>query len=187
MTKNSLNIEYVCLTNIRRNPKSARRHSKDKIGSLVESIRALGFNVPLIVDANNTVLAGHAGFEAAKTLGMDEVSVVRVSHLTELGARAFAEMADNKFGLNACWESDVLAGELREIIDLGLDAVLTGFSVTEIDLTLDAADHACATRRPAAGDRIPEVPETPITERGDLWNLGNHRLLCGDARLPTSY
>src|SRR4051794_13998780 len=107
MTSNGLEIEYVALAALKGHARSARRHSKKKIAELAVSIRRLGFNVPLIVDGNGTVLAGHARLAAAELVGMDEVPVVRVTHLSEVEGRAFM-LAENKFALNACWDFEVL-------------------------------------------------------------------------------
>lgn len=188
MTQNSLEIEYASLASLRDNPRSARRHSKKKIAELAESIRKLGFNVPVIIGADDTILAGHARVAAARLVGMDEVPVVRVTHLDDIEARAFI-LAENKFGLNASWDFEVLAGELQELVDVGFDTVVTGFSVTEIDLTICNAEEAQAVRavQSALENVIPAPPVNPVTETGDLWLLGRHKLLCGDAREALDY
>jgi len=187
MIKNGLQIEYLGVSVVRENPRSARRHSKKKVSQLADSIRRLGFNVPLIVDPANVVLAGHARLAAAKQVGMDEVPVVRVAHLSDVEARAFM-LAENKFGLNASWDFEVLAEELNELIDVGFEAVLTGFSEAEIDLTICSAEEARAIKSAKApANCIPEPPAVPVTQSGDLWQLGRHRLLCGDARDPSAY
>ena len=187
MTNNSLQIEYLRITELRDNARSARRHSKTKVAQLADSIGRLGFNVPLIVDRDGTLLAGHARLAAAKLVGMDEVPVVRVTHLSEVEARGFM-LADNKFGLNASWDFEVLANELKELVDVGFDAVRAGFAEAEIDLTICNAEQAKAiksARSPA--NLIPPPPDVPVTRTGDIWLLGRHKLLCGDARDPTAY
>jgi ParB-like chromosome segregation protein Spo0J len=187
MSSNALHIEYVALAELKENPRSTRRHSKNKIAQLADSIRRLGFNVPLIINNENVVLAGHARLAAARIVAMDAVPVVRVSHLSDVEARAFM-LADNKFGLNSTWDYELLAGELQELVDFGFDAVLTGFSEAEIDLTICSAEEAKALKSVRAPEnRIPEPPAVPITVKGDLWLLGRHRLLCGDARDPNAY
>ena len=187
MTVNSLQIEYAPIATLTENSRSARRHSKQKIAQLADSIRRLGFNVPLIVDAKGEILAGHARFAAAQLVGMDEVPVVRVSHLTDVESRAFM-LADNKFALNAYWDFEVLADELKELINVGFDAVLTGFCEAEIDLTICSAEEAKAIKSANAPENhIPEPPALPVSKAGDMWLLGRHRLLCGDARDPADY
>jgi len=187
MSSNALNIEYAAVAALTENPRSARRHPKKKITQLADSIRRLGFNVPLIVDAAGLVLAGHARLAAAKLVGIDEVPVVRLAHLSEVEAHAFM-LADNKFALNACWDFEVLAHELKELVDVGFDAVLTGFSEAEIDLTICSAEEAKAIKTASCPENlIPEAPTVPVTQHGDTWSLGRHRLLCGDARDPTAY
>lgn len=187
LIRNELHIEYVAVATLKDNPRSARRHSKKKIAKLADSIRRFGFNVPLIVDAENVILVGHARAKAAPMAGLDEVPVVRVTHLSELQARAFM-LADNKFALNACWDFELLADELKELIDVGFDAVLTGFSEAEIDLTICSAEEAKAIKSARSPENlIPEAPAVPVTMCGDLWLLGRHRLLCGDARDPRAY
>src|SRR3954471_10405995 len=106
MSRNDLHIEFAPVGALHGNPRSARRHSKKKIAQLADSIRRLGFNVPLIIGNDGVVLAGHARLAAAKLVGMDEVPVVRVAHLNDVEARAFT-LADNKFGLNATWDFEV--------------------------------------------------------------------------------
>jgi DNA modification methylase len=187
MASNALHIEYVALTALSDNPRSARRHSKKKVAELADSIRRLGFNVPLIINAENLVLAGHARLAAAKLVGMDEVPVVRVTHLSEVEARAFM-LADNKFGLNASWDFEVLADELKALVDVGFDAVVTGFGEAEIDFTISSAEEAKAIKAAKSPEnRIPQPPAVPVTQPGDIWLLGRHKLLCGDARDPVGY
>jgi DNA modification methylase len=182
MIRNSLQIEYASIASLTENHRSARRHSKKKIAQLANSIRRLGFNVPLIVDRDGTILAGHARLRAAEVVGMDAVPVVRVAHLSEVECRAFI-LADNKFALNACWDFEVLADELKDLIDVGFDAALTGFCEAEIDLTICSAEEAKAIRSAKCAENlIPEPPAVPVTRSGDVWLLGRHRLVCGDAR-----
>ena len=127
------------------------------------------------------VLAGHGRLEAARLEGLTHVPVVRFGHLTAAQKRSYV-IADNKLAEQAGWDREILAIELGELIDLmpaeGFDVSLTGFEAPEIDLLL--ADMAAS--RPEAEDILPALPRNPTTRRGDLWRLGKHRLLCGDAR-----
>lgn len=118
---------------------------------------------------------------AANELGLETVPILKLSHLTEEERRAYV-LADNKLALNAGWDTEILAIELQTLIDLEFDVMLTGFSLAEIDLTLDRAREASPQTTDNPADRIPEPPSNPVTRSGDLWQLGRHRLLCGDAR-----
>jgi ParB-like chromosome segregation protein Spo0J len=118
---------------------------------------------------------------AAKALGLDAVPTLRSSHLSAEEHRAYV-LADNKLALNAGWDSEILAIELQALVDLDFDVTLTGFSLAETDLTLDQARDASTEDTNDPEDLIPEPPETAVGRSGDLWHLGRHRLLCGDAR-----
>lgn len=187
MTSNQLQIEYAPLASLKDNERAARRHSKKKIASLAESIRKLGFNCPVIVQTDGTILAGHARVAAARLAAFDEVPVIRVDHLSDIECRAFM-LADNKFTLNASWDFEVLAGELQELVDVGFDVDITGFSAAEVDLTICANDDSKPNGSECAVEnKIPQPPAHPVTQRGDVWLLGRHKLLCGDARSAKDY
>ena len=179
-------IEWAPVQTLQPNSKNARTHSKKQIRRIAASIREFGFLNPVLVDDNNIVLAGHGRLEAARLEGMAHVPVIRFDHLSEAQKRAYV-IADNKIAEQAGWDRETLAIELGELIDLlpveGLDISLTGFETPEIDLLL--ADMASS--RPGAEDSMPAIPKTAITRRGDLWLLGKHRLLCGDAREPKDF
>jgi DNA modification methylase len=117
---------------------------------------------------------------AAQQIGLQTIPTVRLSHLSEAERRAYV-LADNKLALNAGWDADLLATELQALIDLDFDVELTGFSLAEIDLVLDVARER-STQEIATEDEVPEPPTQPISQKGDVWLLGRHRLLCGDAR-----
>jgi DNA modification methylase len=138
---------------------------------------------PVIVDDRDMILAGHGRFEGARLEGMTHVPIIRFGHLTEAQKRAYV-IADNRIAEQAGWNREILAIELGELIDLlpveGLDVSITGFETAEIDPLLEDM----ASSRPLPEDALPAVPEAPIARRGDLWLLGKHRLLCGDAREP---
>jgi DNA modification methylase len=173
-------IEWVPIEVLRRNPKNARTHSKKQTRQIAASIRTFGFLSPAIVDDENMILAGHGRFEAARQEGLAHVPILRFSHLTEAQKRAFA-IADNRIAEQAGWDRHLLSIELGDLIDLlpveGLDVSLTGFETPEIDLLL--ADSA--TTRPTPEDAMPRMPRHGVTRPGDLWLLGKHRLMCGDA------
>ena len=156
-------------------------YSKKQIRQIAASIRSAGFLNPVIVDDADMVLAGHGRLEAARLEGLTHAPVVRFGHLNEAQKRAYV-IADNKLAEQGGWDREILAIEFGELIDLmpadGFDVSLTGFEAPEIDLLL--ADMAPS--RPQPEDIVPALPRTPAKRRGDLWWLGKHRLLCGDAR-----
>ncbi|RYG89176.1 MAG: DNA methylase N-4 [Alphaproteobacteria bacterium] len=166
--------------------RNARRHSKKQIRQIADSISRFGFTNPVLVSDDGEIIAGHGRVEAAKLLGLDTVPTLRLSHLTETERRAYV-LADNKLALNAGWDTEILAIELQTLVDLDFDVTLTGFSLAEIDLTLDAARD----RDPAAPVGPEDHAFTPngvaVTRTGDVWVLGRHRLICGDARRREDY
>lgn len=165
---------------------NARTHSKRQVRQLADSIARFGFTNPVLVAEDDTLLAGHGRVAAAKLLGMTHVPTVRLSHLTPAERRAYV-IADNKLALNAGWDQDLLAIELQALVDLDFDVELTGFSLAEVDLVLDAAVERDPAGPPGPADAIPPLPAAAVSRRGDLWQCGRHRLLCGDARLPADY
>ncbi len=175
-------IELLPTEGLHPNPRNARTHSKKQIKQIAASIAQFGFNNPILIDDENVVIAGHGRLEAAKHLGWGKVPTLRLSHLSDAEKRAYI-LADNKIALNAGWDGELLAIELEELSELTIedsfDIEITGFETGEIDIVLD--DH----QEPApsnADDTIPEPLDRSISRRGDLWVLGRHRLLCGDAR-----
>jgi ParB-like chromosome segregation protein Spo0J len=174
-------VEWVPIETLSPNPKNARRHSKKQIAQIAQSIRQFGFLNPAIVDDANRILAGHGRFEAARLEGLTDVPILRFSHLTEAEKRAYA-IADNRIAEQARWDRQLLSVELGELIDLlpieGVDISLTGFEIPEIDLLIAAR----AKSKSAPEDVAPQPLRHPVTRRGDLWLLGDHRLLCGDPR-----
>ena len=173
-------IEWSPIAALRPNPRNPRTHSRKQIKQIAASIKKFGFLNPLLVDDANMVLAGHGRLEAARLEKLSHVPVIRFDHLTATQKRAYL-IADNKIAEKAGWDREILAIELGELIDImpaeGLDVSLTGFEAPEIDLLL--ADMAT---RPEPDDILPPFPPNPASRRGDLWLLGKHRLLCGDAR-----
>ncbi len=174
-------VELIAIDELRPCPRNARTHTRLQVRQIAASIERFGFTNPVLIDAEGMILAGHGRVEAAKALGIDEVPVLRLSHLSEAERRAYV-LADNKLALNAGWDRDLLAGELQGLIDLGFEIELTGFSTAEIDFALDASANA----KPAGSDNLDHVPAitgSAVTRPGDLWFLGRHRLLCGNARM----
>lgn len=168
-----------------RDSKNPRVHSSKQIKKIALSIRKFGFLNPIILDENNTVLAGHGRLEAALIEGLTHVPVVCFSHLTPVQKRAYL-IADNKIAEEAGWNRELLAIELSELTDLlpveGLDVSITGFATPEVDLLLE--DMASST---LPEEKLPSLPQRPVTQEGDLWQLGKHRLLCADSHKVASF
>jgi len=165
--------------------RNARRHSKRQVRQIADSIKRFGFTNPVLISDEDEIIAGPGRVEAAKLLGLETVPTLKLSHLSEAERRAYV-LADNKLALNAGWDADILAVELQALFDLDFDVTLTGFSLAEVDLTLDAARDRQPSGRDAA-DRVPLSAGPPVSRKGDLWILGRHRLLCGDARNGADY
>jgi DNA modification methylase len=184
--KSSPGIRWLPIDELKPNPRNARTHSRKQIRKIAASIKEFGFLNPILADDSNTVLAGHGRLEAARWLGLDHVPVLSFNHLSDAQKRTYV-IADNKIAELAGFDREILAIELGELIELlpakGLDIALTGFDIGEIDLLL--ADMAQPATQPE--DIVPALPRQPTTQRGDLWRLGKHRLLCGDARELASF
>ena len=163
--------------------RNARKHSQKQIAQLAASIRQFGFTNPVLTDADGRIVAGHGRVEAAKLLGLVLVPTLPLSHLSEADLRAYA-LADNRLAEKSGWDEDLLRIELNELEMLvNYDLELTGFSTGEIDVVIDGV-----SAKDAALDATPEKRKATATvERGDLWGLGEHRLLCGDAREPEDF
>lgn len=162
--------------------RNARTHSEAQVAQIAASIREFGFNNPVLVDADGGIIAGHGRVLAARQLGLAEVPTIALAHLSDTQKRAFI-LADNQLALNAGWDEAMLQIELESLHEAGFDLDLTGFDADDIaDLLvrqLDANDPAAVD-----GDEEPEIPAPPtepISRPGDLWHLGTHRLICGDA------
>lgn len=161
---------------------NARTHSRAQIQKIADSIRAFGFVNPILVDADGEMIAGHGRLAAARLLGLTEVPVLAVTHLTPAQKRAYV-LADNRLAEDAGWDKEILAIELQALIEFDFDVELTGFSLAEIDLVLDEdLGRKTEDNRPDAADQIPSLLGPAVTIPGDLWQLGPHRLICGDAR-----
>jgi len=158
--------------------RNARTHSDDQVAQIAASIAEFGWTNPILAGADGIIIAGHARLLAARKLGMTEVPVIVLDHLTETERRALV-LADNRLALNAGWDEEMLRVELESIRDDGFDLDLIGFTDDELEdlLREPEEDHAGNTDE----DAVPEAPDTATTVAGDVWVLGEHRLLCGDA------
>ena len=155
---------------------NTRTHSDEQVAQVAASIREFGFTNPVLVDADDGIIAGHGRVLAARKLGMDDVPCIRLAHLDENQKRAYI-IADNKLALNAGWDDELLALELGALSDDGFDVSLTGFSEDEIAALVVPEVIEGLTDE----DDVPEVPEESKTVEGDIWLLGRHRLMCGDS------
>ena len=174
-------ITYLAIDQLKPNPSNPRAHSPAQIRKLARSMREHGFITPVVVDPENVVVAGHGRLEAAQHLGLTEIPAICVSHLSPEQLRAFA-LADNRLHDDSSWNDRLLAVELKALSDLGLDFDIeaTGFELAEIDVRIEGLE--IKSQEADAADHLPDdVPAEPISCRGDLWLLGGHRLLCGNA------
>jgi DNA modification methylase len=183
----SLAIEMIDLSALRPYAKNARRHSRAQIKQIAKSIEAFGFTNPILVSDELEILAGHGRVAAAQLIGMKQAPIVRLSDLSPAERKAYV-LADNKLALNAGWDREVLAIELQGLIDLGFEVEATGFALGEIEVILDeAAEGAPNYPLDGAEDEIPLVRDAAVSRSGDVWGVGRHRLVCGDARDASAY
>jgi DNA modification methylase len=180
-----IKVEYISVEQLKPNPRNARRHSKKQVHQIAASIREFGFNSPLIADENGVVQIGNGRYLAGLELGLKLVPVIRVVGLTEEQKKAYA-IADNRIGLNSSWDDEVLAATFKELdlTSIAFDPEITGFDTAEIDLMIDGAP---SKRKADAADLVPALQSTAITRSGDLWLLGEHKLLCADSRDAAAY
>jgi DNA modification methylase len=166
---------------------NARTHSKKQIRQIGDSIRRFGFTNPVLIDDCGQIIAGHGRVEAAKLLGLAAVPAIKVSHLSDTEKRAYI-LADNRLAEKAGWDREILAIELQALIDLDFEVELIGFEAPYIDMVLDDAAEA-NSEPPGPEDALPDVPliGAAVSRLGDVWVLGHHRLLCGNALDPASY
>ena len=177
-----LTVPVSALKPYARNP---RTHSKKQLRQIAASIRAFGWTNPILIDGDRVVIAGHGRLKAAMSLGIDRVPTICISDMTEAQKRAYI-LADNKLAENAGWDQELLALELQGLLemDLDFDVTVTGFEMGEIDVLIGDSDE-----EDDQADQLPEVDPAvpPVTQPGDLWQLGRHRLLCADATRPASF
>jgi hypothetical protein len=191
MMLRDLQVELCEISTLRPRRGNPRTHSKKQLRQIADSIRTFGFTNPVLLDDAGGVIAGHGRIEAAKLLDMAEVPTIRLKDMTEAEIRAYV-IADNRLAENAGWDRELLAIELQYLceLDLDFDVTITGFAMPEIDVLfgeLQAAASDDSEHDPA--DEVPEVDNSgpAVTRPGDLWLVGKHRLICGDATDPTSY
>jgi ParB-like chromosome segregation protein Spo0J len=155
-----------------RNP---RTHTDAQVAQIAASIREFGWTNPVLVDAASGIIAGHGRVLAAHKLGLGRVPVIELAHLSEAQKRAYV-LADNQLALNAGWDEALLRLELADLSELGFDLRLIGFGEGELERLLAGSKEGLTE-----DDEAPPLPEQAVTRPGDVWILGEHRLLCGDA------
>lgn len=181
---NPLKLEYRAVDSLIPYARNAKQHSDAQVAQIAASIREFGWGAPILIDGANNLIAGHGRLLAARKLGMTEVPVVPLEHLSYTQRRALI-LADNKIAENASWEDELLGIELAELKDAGFDLGVTGFSPQEWEALIAGKE---ATKDGLTDeDAVPEVSETPITKTGDIWMLGEHKVLCGDATKADDY
>ena len=170
-----MQIEQKLISDLIPYANNARTHSDEQVTQIASSIKEFGFNNPILIDKDNGIIAGHGRLEAAKKLGYTEVPTIKLEHLTDTQRKAFI-LADNRIALNSGWDTTLLSLELKEL-DTELDLTSLGFDAKEIAALLAPEQVEGNTDE----DSVPDVPEEPITKPGDIYKLGNHRLMCGDS------
>jgi DNA modification methylase len=182
-----ISIVYRPVADLKLDPRNPRAHIPKQIRQIARSIEAFGFNVPVLVDAQSKIIAGHGRVLACKLLGWTEAPTISLEHLSEIQARAFM-IADNRLTENSVWDDRLLAEQLKELAALNLDFSVeaTGFEMGEIDLRIEGL--TAQTEADRSADDLADVPTgPPVTRAGDLWLLGEHRVHCGSALDPHAY
>jgi DNA modification methylase len=169
-------IEWQSVDKLIPYAKNARTHSDEQVAQIAGSIKEFGFNNPVLVDKDNSIIAGHGRLMAARKLGMDKVPVVQLGHMTEAQRKAYV-LADNRIALNSGWDTSMLSLELQDLKD-DIDLSLLGFDPDELDALLNPIEE---TEGLTDEDAVPDAPDEPKTKLGDIYILGNHRLMCGDS------
>jgi len=156
--------------------KNSRTHSDEQVAQIAASIKEFGWTNPILVDGSNGIIAGHGRLMAARKLGYTEVPTIELADLTETQKKAYI-IADNRLALNAGWDNEMLTIELNDLLADGFALEILGFDPKELDALLEPEVVEGLTDE----DAVPDVPEEPKTKLGDIYQLGNHRLMCGDS------
>ena len=183
-----LHVVYRNVEDLRPDPRNPRMHSRKQIKQITLCMRNFGFNVPVLVDADDRLITGHGRVLAARQLGMTEIPTICIAHLSPAQRKAF-QIADNKLTENSTWNKKLLGEIMLELSMLKLDFSLevTGFDMGEIDFRIEGLLEPPPAKSDPA-DTLPRRGEgPPVCQPGDLWQLGRHRLLCGSALDPASY
>ena len=174
------NLQHWPIDRLNPYDRNARTHEDSQVAKIAASIAEFGFTNPILVDGGNTIIAGHGRLMAARQPGLAVVPVIVLDHLTDAQRRAYI-LADNRLALDAGWDEALLAAELAALDTEGFDLELTGFSDEELSDLLPDDDEDSDSAGTGEEDAVPDVPARPVTVLGDVWVLGNHRLMCGDS------
>ena len=180
-----LNIVYQAIDDLKPLARNARTHSKKQLDKIADSIKRYGFTNPVLVDDNNTVLAGNGRVAAATTLGITRIPTIRLNQMTEDEKRAYI-LADNKLAELAGWDKEILAIELEYLISTDLDVAITGFQMGEIDFLIQSQLTINNEQSKKAAEELPAFCEQRCSP-GDLWQAGDHFIFCGDSLKEISY
>lgn len=171
-----LNVKYRKVEDLIPYVNNSRKHSDEQVAQISASIKEFGWTNPILIDGTNSIIAGHGRLMAARKLKMDEVPTIELDHLTDTQRKALV-IADNKLALNADWDNTLLTIELDELLKDGFALDILGFNQDELAALLEPEQVEGLTDE----DAVPELPEEPKTKLGDIYQLGNHRLMCGDS------
>ena len=177
MTQNR-KLEWRSISTLIPYARNSRTHSDEQIAQIAASIKEFGWTNPILVDGDNGIIAGHGRLSAARKLGHEEVPVIELKDLTETQRKAYI-IADNRLALNAGWDNEMLTIELNDLLADGFALELLGFDPKEIDALLEPEVVEGLTDE----DAVPDVSDEPVTKRGDIYQLGSHRLMCGDSTM----
>jgi len=172
-----MEIKEVEVTALIPYAKNSRTHDDAQVAQIAASIKEFGWTNPILVDGDKGIIAGHGRLMAARKLKMDKVPVIELNGMTDAQKKAYV-IADNRLALNAGWDNAMLTIELQDLEDEGFDLSLTGFDDSELDALLNPIEE---TEGLTDEDAVPDVPDEPKTKLGDIYILGNHRLMCGDS------
>jgi DNA modification methylase len=172
-----MQIKEVEVTALIPYAKNSRTHDDAQVAQIAASIKEFGWTNPILIDGDKGIIAGHGRLMAARKLKMDKVPVIELNGMTDAQKKAYV-IADNRLALNAGWDNAMLTIELQELEDEGFDLFLTGFDQNELDALLNPIEE---TEGLTDEDAVPDVPEEPKTKLGDIYILGNHRLMCGNS------
>jgi DNA modification methylase len=178
-------LSFLATTSLTPDPENPRKHLKTQVRAVARSIEAFGFNAPILINKHRRIVAGHARYEAAKLLGLAQVPVIFLDHLTETQAKAY-RLADNKLTDRSSWDDSKVAAQLKELSELVLDFDIeaVGFELPELDIRIQSLDDPDATDH---ADEFVAATGPAVSISGDLWLLGAHRLYCGNSLDPTAY
>ena len=174
-------IRMVAVASLIPYARNARTHSEHQLAQTAASIAEFGFTNPILTDGDRGVIAGHGRLAAARKLGLTEVPVIELNHLSAIQKKAYI-LADNRIAANAGWDDELLSVELAELQDAGFDLERTGFGDEELERLLNGEGDTTGLTE---DDAVPDLPVDPVSKTGDVWLLGQHRLLCGDSTVLT--